>query len=193
MNESVRTSPSNFNIPNMISIARILMVPVFILFMIQNRPRAAFTMFLIAALTDLLDGFAARLLKQKTPLGALLDPAGDKALMTSAVVLLSLPGLETHNTLPLWLTMIILGRDIVLVLGALILYRLIGKKAFPPLLSGKASTVLQMGLIVLVLFANMQGVAYPALGWLYPLTGAVTMISGIQYARTGLSWFRERR
>ena len=193
MDETVRPSPSNINLPNLISVIRILLVPVFIYYLTVRRPRIAFTVFLIAALSDLLDGFAARLLNQKTRLGAILDPAGDKTLMTAAVILLSIPGCGSPNTLPLWLTLIVLGRDLILVSGALFLHRVIGRSAFPPILTGKACTVLQMTMIVLVLYFNTTGAQPVLLDWLFPLTAAVTLISGIQYGLVGLGWFRRRR
>lgn len=183
---------SVLNLPNLISLSRILLTPVFLVLMARGKPRAAFLVFLIAAATDLLDGFTARLLNQKTRLGALLDPAGDKVLMTAAVIILSFPDLSSPNVLPLWLAGIILGRDVILVAGALFLHRLIGRTSFPPSWAGKAATVLQMSLIVLILYANSRGIRPGALEWLFPLTAGITLLSLLQYGRAALRWIRER-
>jgi len=180
-----------FTIPNFISIARILIIPFFLVMLIQNNKLGALIVFFIAASTDFLDGIAARLLNQKSKLGALLDPAGDKLLMTAGIVALSLPSLSSPNVIPIWLTVAVIGRDLYIVWGAFMMYRRIGRKTFPPLVTGKISTVCQMSVLVLVLLLNTLNVSPPFLLWFYLLTLVFTILSGIQYTRLGFQIARD--
>jgi cardiolipin synthase len=170
-----------------------LLTPVFVWMMVQKRPWAAFFVFLAAGVTDALDGFTARLLHLKSTLGLWLDPIGDKVLLTSAFVVLTLPALGQPNTLPLWLTGICIGRDVAIALTALVLIALRGKQTFTPLLAGKASTVCQVLVLYFVLYSNAVGRSPQALAWLYVLTALLTCISWIQYGFRGIALLRGRR
>jgi len=161
--------------------------------MVQKRPWAAFIVFLVAGATDALDGFAARMLHLRSTLGLWLDPVGDKVLLTSAFVVLTLPALSQPNTLPLWLTAICIGRDVAIALTALILIALRGKQTFKPVLAGKASTVCQVLVLYFVLYSNAVGRSPQALAWLYVLTALLTCISWIQYGFRGIALLRSRR
>jgi len=180
-------------LPNLLSLSRILLTPVFVWMMVQKRPWAAFIVFLAAGATDALDGFAARLLHLKSTLGLWLDPIGDKVLLTSAFVVLTLPALSQPNTLPLWLTGICIGRDIAIALTALVLIALRGKQTFKPVLAGKASTVCQVLVLYFVLYSNAVDRAPQALAWLYVLTALLTCVSWIQYGFRGIALLRGRR
>jgi len=177
------------NIPNLLSLSRVFCIPVLIYLIQGQKNTAALIVFTAAAATDLLDGLAARILKQQTKLGALLDPAGDKLLMTAAFLTLSFSPENLPNSIPLWLTFTVILRDIYIVTGAVILFKLIGKKAFPPTLLGKYSTVLQMGILFLVLLLNAWQKAPGWLIWLYILTVILTVLSGLQYTLIGKKWF----
>lgn len=178
-------------LPNLLSLTRILLTPVFILMMVQRRPWPAFILFLAAGATDALDGFTARYFHLKTALGLWLDPIGDKLLLTSAFVVLTLPGLAATNTLPLWLTALCVGRDVVITLGALVIIALRGKRSFPPTLSGKASTICQVFLIYFVLYLNAAGKSPQSLAWLYVLTALLAAVSLVQYGFKGVRMLRE--
>ena len=180
-------------LPNLLSLSRILLTPVFVWMMVQKRPWAAFIVFLVAGATDALDGFAARMLHLRSTLGLWLDPVGDKVLLTSAFVVLTLPALSQPNTLPLWLTGICIGRDVAIALTALILIALWGKQTFKPVLAGKASTVCQVLVLYFVLYSNAVGRSPQALAWLYVLTALLTCISWIQYGFRGIALLRSRR
>jgi cardiolipin synthase len=182
-----------FTLPNLLSLSRILLTPVFVGMMVQKKPWAAFIVFLAAGATDALDGLAARLLRLKSTLGLWLDPAGDKVLLTSAFVVLTLPALSQPNTLPLWLTAICIGRDVAIALTALVLITLRGKQTFKPVLAGKASTVCQVLLLYFVLFCNATGRSPEALGWLYALTAILTSVSWVQYGFRGIAILRRGR
>lgn len=177
------------NIPNLLSLSRIFCIP-FLVYLIQTQKNtAALILFMVAASTDLLDGLAARVLKQQTKLGALLDPAGDKLLMTAGFLMLSFAPESLANSIPLWVTLTVILRDIYIVTGAVILFRLIGKKSYPPTQLGKYSTVLQMGLLFLVLLLNAWQKDPVWLTWIYILTVIITVLSGLQYTLIGKRWF----
>lgn len=179
------------NLPNLISVSRILLIPVFIHMVLVHRPAGAFWVFLIASSTDFLDGIAARMLNQKTRLGALLDPAGDKLFMTAAFIVLTFPTLNSPNVIPLWLTVGVIGRDVTIVAGSFYLYLRIGQKSFPPTLVGKTSTVCQFTVLCVVLLLNMFSSHAPQLLWFYILTLILTLWSGSQYVRIGQAWYKE--
>jgi cardiolipin synthase len=177
-------------LPNLLSLSRILLTPVFVWMMIAKRPWEAFFVFLAAGATDALDGFAARRLNLKTSTGLWLDPAGDKILLTAAFITLSIPALARPNTLPLWLTGICVGRDVVIAGTALLIVLLRGMRTFKPVLAGKASTICQVLVLYVVLFFNAVGRSPAALLWLYLLTAALTLISWVQYGFRGLAMLR---
>lgn len=176
---------SLWTMANFFSMVRILLVPVFLYMVIQQKALEALVIFLAASLTDVLDGMAARTFHQRTKIGGLLDPAADKLLMTAAIIVLSIPSLSQPNTIPLWLTILIISRDLAIVTSAFALFKLRGQKSFPPSFMGKTSTVCQMGIIVLVLFLNVLKTSPSFLLWLYILTFATTLVSGVQYGIWG--------
>jgi cardiolipin synthase len=196
MNEAVKSPeetpgrtprPEILALPNLLSLSRILLAPVFVAMMVQRKPWAAFFVFLAAGATDALDGFAARRLRLRSNLGLWLDPTADKILLTAAFVTLTLPALAQPNTLPLWLTAICIGRDVAIALGALIIIALKGKQTFKPTLAGKASTVCQVFVLYVVLFCNATGSSPEALAWLYVLAAVLASVSWAQYGFRGVA------
>lgn len=179
--------------PNLLSLVRILLIPVFLGVMLLQKAASAFAVFLLAASTDFFDGIAARLFRQKTRLGAYLDPAADKLLMTAAFVVLSLPSLNTANVIPLWLTAVVIGRDILIVSSALILFLSIGQQTFTPTLTGKVCTAFQMGVLLLVLFFNALKTSPPYLRGLFILTLLLTIVSAFHYGAIGLQMISAAR
>lgn len=176
-----------WTVPNFFSMLRIFLIPLFLYMLLQNRVLQAMIIFLFASTTDILDGMTARIWDQKTKIGGLLDPAADKLLMTAAIIILSIPSVSQPNTIPLWLTVAIIGRDIAIVSAAFVLYKLRGHTKFPPSLTGKISTVCQMGVILCVLLLNVLARTPGFLSWLYILTLTLTLVSGFGY---GLKGFR---
>lgn len=175
--------------PNILTILRILLVPVFLALMLEQKTFHALAVFLVAGATDVLDGFAARIWHQKTKIGAVLDPAADKLLLTTGFVLLTIPSLSSPHVISLWLTSVVVGRDIVIVIGALILFKLIGQKTFHPSLLGKISTFCQVLVVLLVLLFNAFEVTSISLIWAYYVTLIATVLSGIHYGSIGLRLF----
>lgn len=180
-------------LPNLLSLARILLTPVFVLMMLQRRPWPAFVVFLAAGATDALDGFTARQLHLKSNLGLWLDPTADKLLLTAAFVVLTLPALAAPNALPVWLTAVCVGRDVVISLGSLVIVVLRGKRRFPPTLAGKASTICQVFLIYFVLYLNAAGGSPRSLAWIYVLTVLLAAGSFVQYVFIAVRMLRRPR
>jgi cardiolipin synthase len=180
-----------WNLPNFFSMLRVFLIPVFLYMLLQNKVLWALIVFLCASTTDILDGLAARVLDQRTKIGGLLDPAADKLLMTAAVIILSIPSINQPNTIPFWLTFAIIGRDIVIVSAAFVMYLWRGHTKFPPSLLGKTSTICQMGVILCVLLLNVLETTPAFLPWLYILTFVLTILSGLGYVLRGISSLKD--
>jgi cardiolipin synthase len=174
-----------WNLPNLLTAFRIVLVPVFLVMVIQKKVLGSFTIFLLAGLTDVLDGFIARTWHLKTKFGTLLDPAADKLLLTTAFILMTIPALSIPNFIPLWLTIAVIGRDVVIGLGFFIILLVRGQKDFSPTILGKVSTVCQVGTVLLVLLFNYLQTSPSLLSPFYSITLAATLLSGIHYAYIG--------
>lgn len=169
---------------NQLTLLRIVFVPVFVILLVYGQTGWALTIFIAAGITDVLDGTIARRYGQKTRVGAFLDPIADKLLMTSSVVILSLPQMEFANPIPRWLMIIVISRDVFIMLFTLVLVLIGGFRIFPPSLYGKASTVLQVLTMFAVLYCNWRGTAIPELYILFYMTGFMTAFSGMHYLVT---------
>lgn len=180
-------------VPNLISAFRILLVPVFLWSMLNRRSSEALIIFFIAGISDLLDGFAARLLHARSKLGMILDPAGDKFLLAVSTIVLTLRSLATPNTIPIGLTVLIFGRDLLIVGGALIAFLSWRQTSFPPSLIGKFSTAFQIGTVFLVLLLNHLKIAPGWLNWFFGTTAVLTVGSGVDYFRYGFRVLRQHR
>jgi cardiolipin synthase (CMP-forming) len=165
---------------NRLTILRILMTPVIVVLLLYRQLGAAFALFMLAGLTDGLDGFVARRRGQRTALGMVLDPLADKLLLMSSVVVLT-----KLKELPTWFTIIVVSRDLILIGGAVILYMFVGKISLPPSWLGKATTGLQIATVLLAMLDNF----FPALrAALLPVTVAAlacTVGSGLDYVYRG--------
>jgi cardiolipin synthase len=194
--DSNRTNPLKSDIvtvPNLISVFRILLVPVFLRAVFAHRAAEALAIFVAASLTDFLDGFIARVWHQRSKLGTVLDPAGDKLLMTASYVVLTIPALALPNCIPLWLTLLVFARDLLIVTGAFISFKKWGQKTFTPSLLGKASTACQVATVFLVLWLNHLGITAGYMPWIYRLTLLVTVASGTHYFIYGLRVLRKHK
>ena len=168
------------NLPNYITLFRIVLIPFFVYLMIYGYSRAALLVFVIACVTDALDGMIARLTNQITVLGAFLDPMADKLLILSAFVTLVF-----MNMLPVWLVIVVVSRDIILVLGAVAIYFTGHHFTARPSLIGKATTVLQLVTVTLALVLTNFGAGSGQMSVLHGITAAFTLASGIQYVARG--------
>jgi cardiolipin synthase len=163
---------------NQITILRLAFVPFFAILVVDQRYRAALAVLVVAALSDVIDGIVARLLKQETPLGVALDPIADKLLMTTAYLALAF-----REAIPWWLTIIVISRDIAIIITALLISLVAGYRPFYPTALGKASTVVQV-LTVFVAVSFQAHVPFVLRGlvrtFVY-LAAALTVASGIHY------------
>jgi cardiolipin synthase (CMP-forming) len=167
-------------IPNLLTILRVLLVPIFIIYIINDRAMGSLIIFLIASISDALDGFIARIFHQKSDLGAHLDPLADKILLISAYITLAV-----LKMIPPWLAILIISRDVIILLGVLVLY--INRrpvKVHPSLLS-KSTTCLQIGTILMILSSGYISIE-PIKIYAFWFTAGVTIASGLQYIRIGL-------
>jgi cardiolipin synthase len=151
----------------------------------------ALAVFFLASLTDFFDGLVARKLKQQSRLGRFLDPFADKLLITAAFIVMSLPHPQ-FASIPVWLTAAVIGRDVIIVLGALILYSLTRFKEFAPTLLGKINTLVELGLIVWFLVFHTTGKLIFLLPFLYMIVAASIAVSGIEYLIRGANILRRR-
>ncbi len=178
---------SVLTVANLLTILRLVLIPVFVTAIFYNRFLIALAVFFIAALTDGLDGLVARAFNQKTPLGEILDPMADKLLLVTSFIVLTLPGYTILPPLPFWLTITVISRDLFIVLGALVINMTTGLNRFPPSIPGKLNTLVQVVTVVTFLTAN---VLHNQLDWqilrnilnpIYFLTLAMAIISGLHY------------
>ena len=178
-----RTQSSMVNIPNLLTLLRILLVPVFVILLIQGQFLKAILVFVLAGLTDALDGFLARVLHQKTDLGLYLDPLADKALIVTSFVTLSVMGL-----IPPWLSVLVISRDFIILLGISVMTLMSIPFEIKPAAVSKVTTALQLLTVFVVLVLSyLQGPEQDGrVYFLFWLTGALTVISGLNYIMRGL-------
>ncbi len=143
---------------NKITILRILLIPFFVVEIIyyvrtgnEACRFAGLLAFAFAAILDGVDGYVARRYNQWSELGTILDPLADKLLLVSAIVLLSFDNVPRLGQIPLWLTGVIIGRDLLLGLGAVVIRLVVGKITVRPRMSGKIATVFQMIVVIWIL------------------------------------------
>ncbi len=163
-------------IPNLLTAARLLAAPYILYLLWTGNYRTALVWFAIASVTDVLDGFLARRLRVVSKIGALLDPVADKVLLSGSFLTLGWKGI-----IPIWLMILVLGRDLMILSFAIVALARKTRRDFPPSVWGKASTASQ---IAYVLFAVGYEAGLTALtvatilGW---IAAALTLWSGIDY------------
>lgn len=172
--------------PNLLTILRILLVPVFMLLLLYGRTGTALLVFMLAGVTDLLDGLLARKFNHGSELGALLDPIADKLLLVSSFILLSLPSMQTAIKIPVWLVVAVISRDILIVIAVIVTNLAFGKHRFLPSIWGKMTTASQILTVLAVLVCNAWGTVLPITEPLFFLTLALTVISGLHYVTRGM-------
>lgn len=183
---------------NKITVVRILMIPVFVTLAIyygQSIQRgdplewqrfAAIIVFLVAAVSDGLDGYVARRYNQRSSLGVILDPIADKGLLLSGIITLSISNWSEsdpyYGRFPAWFPVLVITRDVVLVVGSAVLHLLNGKVRVKPNWTGKVATVCQMCAIAWV----MLQLRFLPLPFVVIVAGFFTLVSGIIYVMEGV-------
>jgi len=180
-------------IANQITIARILLIPVFVLFaayygagVARGEPEewiryCAVGIFIFAAVTDAFDGWVARKLGETSKLGAILDPIADKGLLLTAIITLTIS--PWHFALPLWFPVLVIARDVVILTGCAVVQLHGNNLVVRPMWTGKSATALQM---IAVSWVLLQIPYFEPVIW---LAGALTLISGIEYIFQGVRQF----
>lgn len=178
------------NLPNFITLLRIGAIPVFLILLVDERYTEALLVFILAGITDSLDGLLARWLDARTTLGAFIDPLADKLLLVSSFVILAFLG-----DIPRWLAVLVIMRDVIILIGYSVLFFVTGHAIeVRPTLIGKASTFFQLLTVIMALVA-LHNVA-----WQIPLlrdaseilAGATVTVSGLQYLSRALRWFNKQ-
>jgi len=183
------------NTANLLTSLRIILVFPFLAMINTGRYGAALGIFFLASLTDFADGYVARRFAQHTQLGRLLDPLADKVLIACAYVVMAIPHQELPS-IPIWLAAVVVGRDLMILLGSLSLYLVTRFKDFKPSVISKVNTLIEMGLIVFFLSVNST----PSLGVLrglqplcYGIVALAVAVSGVDYTIKGVMILRGHR
>jgi cardiolipin synthase (CMP-forming) len=178
------------NLPNTITLLRILTVPVFLECLAYHLYLEALVVFAISGLTDFLDGLLARWMNQQTPLGAYLDPVADKLLVVSSFIMLG-----SIDGLPVWLTVVVVARDAIIVIGYSVIYFLVEERwEARPSRIGKWSTTFQL-LTLAVALARLHDpkmFSTEIFSFFIVVTAVLTVLSGCYYLYRGLVWLQEK-
>ncbi len=172
------------NIPNLLTLLRIILVPIIVILLIQGAFVKALIVFLVAGISDGLDGFLARVLHQQTILGAYLDPIADKALLASSFITLSV-----LHIIPGWLTVIVISRDFIILLGISVLSMMSIPLQIRPIFVSRVTTALQLITVLMALTSrclpgNINELWLLAVYW---ITALFTIISGLNYMARGVA------
>lgn len=176
--------PTKFplNLPNTLTVVRILLTPLLIIFLLRDWYIPALVAFTIAGVSDGLDGFFARYLNQRTALGAYLDPLADKLLIMTAFSTLAV-----LKCLPNWLAVVVISRDVIIGLGMMTCSIANAKVEINPSKVSKLTTVVQLLTIFVTLLDPQIAVAYSWKYYLYWITVVITILSGLDYIYKGLN------
>jgi cardiolipin synthase len=166
---------------NQLTLVRVLLVPAFVILTVYGYFGWALIAFAVAGLTDMLDGLIARTWSRRTTLGAWLDPMADKLLLVTTFVLLTVPGLGLVNKLPVWLTILIISRDVLIVLTVAVINLAIGRREFRPSIYGKIATATYIMTCVTIMYFNYLQRPSPLVEVGIYASLAITLISGFHY------------
>ena len=165
------------SLPNLITLARLLSVPLAIWLIVDRAYGAAFWVLVAAGLSDGLDGYIAKRFDRRTPLGAVLDPAADKTLLVGLCLTLALTG-----QIPVWLVALVILRDLLIVLGFVAIRAVVAPRQLTPLTISRINTLVQIALVGFVLGREGFGLpAEPATGLLIAAAATTTVLSGLAY------------
>ena len=187
----------HLTLANQLTFLRLVAVPFFILAILEARFGVALAIFLAAGITDLIDGWVARAFRQQTALGAFLDPAADKLLVTAAFVLLTkypnlFQSIPMTNRIPIGLTILLISRDVLIVAIAIMLSLAYGQTQFQPSIWGKITTGAELVTAGLVLLCNHFEWTSPVVSVAIVTTLALILISGFHYLWRTMRQVREK-
>jgi cardiolipin synthase len=174
-------------VPNLLTVFRMVLIPVFVSLLFYQRFILALGIFILAGITDGLDGLLARRFNQKSQLGTILDPIADKLMLVTSFVVLSMRSvfpqpLPSHLPVPFWVTVAVISRDVFILVGAAAINIVTGFRGFRPSMLGKINTVVQIFAIAIIIFAASvpYGTGY-YLPTLYTTVFAFSVLSGAHY------------
>lgn len=174
-------------VPNLLTVFRMVLIPVFVSLLFYQRFLLALAVFIVAGVTDGLDGLLARRFNQKSQLGTILDPIADKLMLVTAFVVLSMRSVfpqpvPSHLPIPFWVTVAVISRDVFILVGAAAINVVTGFRGFRPSILGKINTVIQIGAIGIIMFAASvpYGTGY-YLPTLYATVFGFAILSGAHY------------
>jgi len=165
---------------NQLTLLRMGLAPLLVVLVLARQMPWALAVFLLAALTDLLDGLVARRSGQPTALGAMLDPVADKVLLTSSLIALTW-GPDLAVAIPAWMTVVVLSRDAIIVVSVAVINLAQGRRVFRPSLLGKLATASQVAAVGAVLLLDSAGWTFPPLRHLFRASVALTVVSALHY------------
>jgi cardiolipin synthase len=176
-----------FTVPNVLTVFRMVLIPVFVSLLFYQRFLLALCVFVTAGLTDGLDGLLARRFNQKSQLGTILDPIADKLMLVTAFIVLSMrsvfpPPIPSHLPVPFWVTVAVISRDVFIIVGAAAINIVTGFRGFRPSLLGKINTTVQIVAIGIIMLAASvpYGTGY-YLPTLYVTVFSFAVLSGAHY------------
>src|SRR5438132_817814 len=174
-------------LPNVLTIFRMALIPVFVSLLFYQKFLLALAIFIVAGVTDGLDGLLARRFHQQSPLGRILDPIADKMMLVTSFIVLSMKGvyptpIPKHLPIPFWVTITVLSRDVFILVGAAAINMVTGFRGFQPSLPGKISTLVQIVTVAVVILAAQihVGTGY-YLPTIYTAVFTLALVSGIHY------------
>ncbi len=186
-------------LPNILTIFRMVLIPVFVTLVFYQRFTLALAVFVVAGVTDFFDGLLARRFDQQSHLGTILDPVADKLMMVTAFVVLSLRSvyphpIPPHLPVPFWVTVTVISRDVFIVVGAAAINIMTGFRGFRPSWLGKISTTVQIMAIAAIIFAASYpyGTGY-YLPTVYTIVFALAVLSGLHYVSFASKLLNEDR
>jgi cardiolipin synthase len=188
-------------LPNLLTMLRMVMIPFFVSLLFYQRFYWALAVFILAGITDGLDGLFARRFDQKSQLGSILDPIADKLLLVTSFIVLSLPSISpqqpppSHLPVPFWVTTAVISRDVFILVGAAAINIVTGFRRFRPSLLGKLNTVVQILAVVAILIAagipsKISGYYLPTV---YVTVFLLAVLSGAHYVFFATKLLNEER
>ena len=174
-------------VPNLLTVFRMVLIPVFVSLLFYQRFLLALFVFILAGVTDGLDGLLARRFNQKSQLGTILDPIADKLMLVTSFVVLSMRSVfpqpvPSHLPVPFWVTVAVISRDVFILVGAAAINIVTGFRGFRPSTLGKINTTVQIAAITAIIFAASfpYGTGY-YLPTIYTIVFAFSVLSGAHY------------
>ncbi len=171
-----------WTLPNFLTFARLASLPFLVMAILDGRHGVALAIFLVAAVTDIVDGYVARRFGMGSPLGAWLDPIVDKLFLVSTFVVFALPSTPTRLHIPIWLLVLTIFRDVFIVVICLVLFLALGIRDFPPSILGKLTTFLEISTVVAILLVNVSRMPVIVATTCMQLVAVFATVSALHYS-----------